>query len=183
MKNKLKTFLTQTRYIHSINVSECAKKMAKIYDVDEEKAYIASILHDCAKCLNHEQMAYYLNKYNIELDEYEKDNRALSHAIVGSYIARYEFNIKDNEILNAIKYHTTGKEDMTMLEKVIYMADLIEEDRSFEGVDELRDLVNKGELDKAILISLNNTIRIVIKRNQIIHPRTINARNYLVSTI
>lgn len=183
MKEKLKSFLTPSRYIHSLNVAECAKEMSKIYDVDENKAYVASLLHDCAKCLTNEQMNEYLNKYNIELDEYEKNNRALSHAILGYFVAKHEFNIDDEEILNAIKYHTTGNENMTLLEKVIYIADLIEKDRKFEGVEELRNLVYKGELDKAILTSLNNTIKIVINRNQLIHPRTINARNYLVSNL
>lgn len=183
MKEKLKELLTESRYIHSLNVAECAKKLAKIYNLDEEKVYLAGLLHDCAKCLSNEQMNDYINKYNIELDEYEKDNRALSHAIIGVYVAKYEFNIDDIEILNAIKYHTTGKDNMTLLEKVIYIADLIEKDRRFEGVDELRNLVLNKKLDRAILNSLNNTIRIVIKRNQLIHPRTINARNFLVSKI
>ena len=80
----------------------------------------------------------------------------------------------------AIKYHTTGKEDMDIIEKIIYIADLIEEDRDFPGVEELRDLVYNKELDKALLISFNNTIKFVIDNNQLIHNRTVDARNYLI---
>ncbi|MFR7490339.1 MAG: HD domain-containing protein, partial [Romboutsia timonensis] len=83
-------------------------------------------------------------------------------------------------IINSIKYHTTGKEDMDIIEKIIYIADLIEEDRDFPGVEELRDLVYNKELDKALLISFNNTIKFVIENNQLIHNRTVDARNYLI---
>ena len=89
-------------------------------------------------------------------------------------------NINDKDIINAIKYHTTGKEDMDIIEKIIYIADLIEEDRDFPGVEELRDLVYNKELDKALLISFNNTIKFVIENNQLIHNRTVDARNYLI---
>ena len=93
---------------------------------------------------------------------------------------KYEFGINDKDIINAIKYHTTGKEDMDIIEKIIYIADLIEEDRDFPGVEELRDLVYNKELDKALLISFNNTIKFVIENNQLIHNRTVDARNYLI---
>lgn len=183
MKEKLKELLTESRYIHSLNVAECALKLAKIYNVDKDKVYKAALLHDCGKCLSHEQVDKVVKKNNIKLDEFEKDNRALSHAIIGVYVAKNEFGITDNDILNAIKYHTTGRAKMSLIEKIIYIADLIEKDRKFEGVEELRNLVFKKELDKAILSSLNNTIKIVIKRNQMIHPRTIEARNYLTNKI
>ncbi len=102
------------------------------------------------------------------------------NSLIGSYIAKYEFGINDKDIINAIKYHTTGKEDMNLIEKIIYIADLIEEDRDFPGVEVLRDLVYNKQLDKALLISFNNTIKLVIDNNQLIHNRTVNARNYLI---
>ena len=92
----------------------------------------------------------------------------------------YPIGDNDKDIINAIKYHTTGKEDMDIIEKIIYIADLIEEDRDFPGVEELRDLVYNKELDKALLISFNNTIKFVIDNNQLIHNRTVDARNYLI---
>lgn len=180
LDDKLKKMLTQSRYIHSVNVAEYARHLSEIYGADKEKAYIAGMLHDCAKCLDNETMNYYIKKYDIKLDDYEKESRALAHSIIGGYIAKYEFKIDDEEILNSIKYHTTGNENMTLLEKIIYIADLTEKDRDFNGIEELRYLVENKEMDKALLTSLNNTISLVIKRNHVIHPRTVNARNYLI---
>lgn len=180
INNKIKEMLPEKRYRHSLNVANCAVKLSKIYGCDKEKAYIAAIAHDCAKYLNKEEVKYYVDKYKIVLDELEKDNLALSHSLIGSYIAKYEFGINDKDIINAIKYHTTGKEDMNLIEKIIYIADLIEEDRDFPGVEVLRDLVYNKQLDKALLISFNNTIKLVIDNNQLIHNRTVNARNYLI---
>lgn len=178
--NKVSEMLPQKRFIHSLNVAKCAVELSKIYGLNEEYAYIAGIAHDCAKYLTNHQVDYYVNKYKIQLDELEKDNIALSHSLIGSYIAYYELEIKEEDIINAIKYHTTGKEDMSILEKIIYMADLIEENRDFPGVDLLRKKTFSGNLDEALLISFNNTIKFVIDNNQLIHHRTIEARNYLM---
>lgn len=183
IKQKLSEMLPEKRMIHSLNVADCAVKLCEIYGCDKDKAYIAGILHDCAKYLDKEQVNYYVNKYNIVLDEFEKDSLALSHSIIGSYIAENEFNIYDKEIINAIRYHTTGKENMTLLEKIIYIADLIEVNRSFPYVDTLRELVYNKNLDEALLLSFDNTIKFIIDSKQIIHPRTVNARNYLMKTL
>ena len=178
--NKVSEMLPQKRFIHSLNVAKCAVELSKIYGLNEDSAYIAGITHDCAKYLTEEEVSYYVNKYKIELDEFEINNIALSHSLIGSYIALNDLEIKDEDIISSIKYHTTGKENMTMLEKIIYMADLIEENRSFPGVDLLRKKTFEGELDEALLTSFNNTIKFVIDNNQLIHPRTIKARNYLM---
>lgn len=180
INNKLKEMLPQKRFNHSLNVAKCAVKLSEMYNYDKDKAYLAGITHDCAKYLNKEEVKYYVNKYNINLDSLEKDNLALSHSIIGSYIAKYELNIENDDIINAIKYHTTGKENMDILEKIIYIADLIEEGRNFPGVDYLRELTYSGKLNEALIVSFNNTIKFVIDNNQMIHPRTIDARNYLL---
>lgn len=177
---KLNDMLPKGRVEHSINVADCAIKLSEIYNYDSKKAYIAGIVHDCAKYLNKEEVEYYVNKYEIYLDNLEKNNLALSHSIIGSVIAKYEFNIEDEEIINAIKYHTTGKEDMSILEKIIYLADLIEKNRNYPGVEKLRELTYSGKIDKALLTSFDNTIKFVIDNNQLIHPRTVSARNYIM---
>lgn len=181
IKNKLNEMLPKNRMIHSQGVADCAVKLSQIYGYDKNKAYLAGILHDCAKYLSQEQVDYYVNKYEIYLDEYEKDNLALSHSIIGSVLVRHEFLIEDIDIITAVRYHTTGKSNMDMLEKIIYIADLIEVNRNYPGVDELRDLVYDGKMDEALLKSFDNTIKLVIDRNQIIHPRTIEARNYILN--
>lgn len=180
INNKLKEMLPQKRFEHSLNVAKCASKLSEIYNYDKDRAYLAGITHDCAKYLNKEEVKYYVNKYNIKLDDLEKDNLALSHSVIGSYIAKYELNIENYDIINAIKYHTTGKENMDILEKIIYIADLIEEGRNFPGVEFLRELTYSGKIDEALIVSFNNTIKFVIDNNQMIHPRTIDARNYLI---
>ena len=180
INNNLKRMLSQKRMNHSINVADCAVKLSEIYGYNKEKAYIAGIVHDCAKCLNESEVNYYINKYKIQLDELEIGNLALSHSTIGAYIVKNEFNIEDEEIVNAVKYHTTGKQDMTLIEKIIYMADLIEVDRDFPFVNELRELCFGKKLDEALLTSFNNTIKFVIDNEQIVHPRTVEARNYLM---
>ena len=177
---KLNTMLKPKRLEHSINVAKCAIKLSEIYGYDKEKAYLAGLVHDCAKYFTKEQVDSYVEKYNIELDPLEVDNIALSHSIIGSFAIQDVFNIQDMDIINAVRYHTTGRENMSTLEKIIFMADMIEEDRNFPGVDELRKLSFNGQLDKALITSLNNTIKFVIENNQLIHPRSVSARNYLM---
>ena len=181
IEEKLKEMLPEKRLKHSINVSKCAVKLSEIYNCDKEKAHIAGLVHDCAKYFTHKQIDDYIKQFNIELDPLEVNNIALSHSIVGSYVARHVFNISDKEIISAIKYHTTGRENMTILEKIIYMADLIEEGRKFPGVEKLRELTFNGKLEEALILSFNNTIKFVIEKNQLIHPRTVEARNYILS--
>ena len=177
----LKEMLPENRLNHSINVSKCAVKLSEIYNFDIKKAKIAGLVHDCAKYFTDEQVKDYVEKFNIKLDKLEENNLALSHSVIGSYVAKEVFNIKDEEILNAIKYHTTGRENMSLLEKIIYMADLVEEGRKFPKVEELRELTFSGKLDEALLLSFNNTIKFVIGNKQLIHPRTVSARNYILS--
>lgn len=180
ISNKLKNMLPERRFKHSENVAKCAVKLSEIYGYDKEKSYIAGIIHDCAKYLEAKEVDFYVKKYSIELDELEKNNLALSHSVIGSYIVRNEFNIDDEEIINSVKYHTTGKANMNLIEKIIYIADLIEEDRNFPGVENLRQLTYNGRLDEALLESFDNTIKFVIYNKQLIHPRTVEARNYLM---
>lgn len=179
----LKEMLPENRLNHSINVSKCAVKLSEIYNYDKEKAKIAGLVHDCAKYFTDEQVKDSVKKFNIKLDPLEENNLALSHSVIGSYVAKEVFNINDEEILNAIKYHTTGRENMSLLEKIIYMADMIEEGRKFPKVEELRELTFSGKLDEALLLSFNNTIKFVIDNKQLIHPRTVSARNYILSQI
>lgn len=180
---KLKEMLPERRLKHSMNVSQCAVKLSEIYGYDMEKAKLAGLIHDCAKYFNDDQVEDSIKKFNIELDSLEENNISLSHSVIGSYVIQEIFNIKDEDIINAVRYHTTGRENMTILEKIIYMADLIEEGRKFPLVDKLRELAYNGSLDEALLLSFNNTIKFVMDNNQLIHPRTVSARNYILREI
>ena len=179
----LKEMLPEKRLNHSLSVSKCAVSLSEMYKCDKEKAKIAGLVHDCAKYFTNEQIEDCVKRFNIHLDTLEENNIALSHSIVGSYVAKEVFNIKDEEILSAIKYHTTGRKNMSLLEKIIYMADLIEEGRKFPKVEELRNLTFSGKLDEALLLSFDNTVKFVIDNKQLIHPRTVSARNYILRQI
>ena len=179
IKQELKQMLKEKRYIHTLSTQKEAIKLANNYNIDPEKASLAALLHDCAKNFSDEKMFKILKQYSIPIDDIEKINTATLHGKVGKIIAKTKFNINDKEILSAIEYHTTGKANMSLLEKIIFLADVIEETRTYDGVDEIRKIAYKN-LNDAIIISLERTISFVISKNQLLHPDTINARNYLI---
>ncbi|SHG88583.1 bis(5'-nucleosyl)-tetraphosphatase (symmetrical) YqeK [Tepidibacter thalassicus] len=179
----LEKMITKKRLIHSLGVVESAKELAKIYGCDIRKSEIAALLHDCGKCLKKEEVLHYVKKYDILLDEIEEKELELVHGKIGACFAKHIFKVKDEDIFSAITYHTTGKKDMTKLEKIIYLADFIEPNRDYPGVDELRNIAYNDDLDKAILMAFDNTIRYVISEKKIIHPRTIEARNFILEQL
>ena len=157
LKEELKKEVGPKLYRHSIGTMEEAEKLAKVYNCDVEKAKISGLLHDCAKCRC-------------------EDN--LCHGKKGAELAIIKYGIKDMDIINAITYHTTGRVNMTLLEKIIYIADKIEPGRKYEGVDDIRSEAYIN-IDKAIIKSLENTIDYVIKRNRELDPESVNTLNYL----
>ncbi|SHE65727.1 bis(5'-nucleosyl)-tetraphosphatase (symmetrical) YqeK [Clostridium fallax] len=177
--NYLKENLKENRYKHTLGVIETAKKLAIINNEDEKKAEIAALIHDCAKNFTIEKSLQILKEENIEVDEICKESPQLLHGIVGAIVGEKIFGIKDKGILNAVKYHTTGNINMTTLEKIIYIADYIEPSRDFEGIERLRELTF-SDLNKGVLKGLENTIKFVIDCEQLIHPLTIEARNYML---
>ena len=156
--NKLKEKLDDKRFIHSKNVAFEAYKLAKVYNEDCEKAYYAGLLHDCAKKIDLDEQLDLINKFNTyPLMENELSYPKVLHALTGSIIAKREFNVSDREILDAIRFHTLGNKNMTLLSKIIYIADLISSDRLYKGVEILREMAYNN-IDKAILMSIENTI-------------------------
>lgn len=183
MIEKLKDYLPEKRWTHSLNVAKAAVQLSDLVGCDSQKAEIAGILHDAAKYVKLADVGSYCAKYNIHLDDMEKESTALSHSVLGSYIARYEFGIEDENILSAIRYHTTAKPDMNILEKIIYVADVIEVGRDYPGVDDLREVAFSGDLDRAVLMALENAILSVIRKKAPLHLRTIEARNYYLTQV
>lgn len=182
MKEKLINNIGDERYRHSIRVMEEAVKLASIYNCDEEKAAIAGLLHDCGKFKNEDELLKNAYDFGIIQSGSYFNNTSLIHGALGAEIARRELQIKDRDVLNAIQYHTTGRENMTLLEKIIYISDYIEPDRNFPGVGEIRKLAYEN-LDLALLKAMNKTIKHIIDKGYYLHPDTINARNYLVFKI
>lgn len=174
----VKKQLTDHRYEHTIGVMETAILLAKKYGVDEKKAEISAIFHDYAKFRPKEEMRNIIVEEQMpsQLLDY---NSELWHAPVGAFLVRKEVGITEVDILDAIKYHTSGRPGMTQLEKVIYLADYIEPGRHFPGVDEVRELA-KSDLDLALIKSMQNTIVFLMKKNQPIYPDTFHTYNDLI---
>jgi len=171
----IKPRMPEKRYIHTIGVMETATQLAKFYGEDEKKAEIAAILHDIAKYADIEWME------QIVLDE-KLDARLIGwgsellHGPVGAYIAESEFGIVDEDMLNAIRFHTTGRVGMSRLEKIIFVADMIEPNRKFDGVDRLRKKAKKS-LDKVMSACVRHTLAFLIDTKQPIYPLSIECYN------
>lgn len=179
IENYLRTHLNVQRYEHSLRVRDTSVKMAEFYKADREKARLAGLVHDCAKDMSDSELKELVSKHGYQIDEVCKYSSAIMHGLGGSIIAKEVMGIEDEDILNAVTYHTTGRKGMSMLEKIIYLADYIEPMRNFPMVEKLRELSYKS-LDDALLLSFNNTINYVISRGQLLHYDTIAARNYLL---
>ena len=178
MKEKLGGMLTAHRYTHSLGVMETAEKMARLFLADVQKAQTAGLLHDCAKQIDREIQLAMCDEMGVLLDDVKRENTALLHAELGAKLAETEFGITDSEILGAIKYHTLGRAKMTTLEKILYLADIIEPNRrEFEGLKELRDLCEK-DLDEALLYGLELTIAHIGRKGRILHTQTMEAEAF-----
>ncbi len=175
-KEILRKRLSEKRYVHSLNVADSAKELALIYGCDPEKAYTVGLVHDCCKDEPAGLQLSYILENKVELSEYELDVPKLYHAISGSVFAENEFGIEDEDMLNAIRYHTTGRKGMSLLEKVVFIADFISAERDYDGVDIMREKA-KISLDEAIVEGLGFTIKDLITRNMIVHPDTVLAFN------
>lgn len=173
-KEILQNRLTEKRYIHSLNVADSAKELALIYGCDPEKAYTVGLVHDCCKDEPAGLQLSYILENKVELTEYEINAAKLYHAISGRIFAEKEFGITDEDMLNAIRFHTTGRKGMSLLEKVVFIADFISAERDYNGVDIMREKA-KRSLDEAIVEGLGFTIKDLITRNLVIHPDTVLA--------
>lgn len=179
MREKLKKILNPARYDHSIGVQYTAENLAKIHGADIQKASIAGLLHDCAKHIPADKAIKMCNDLSISLSEADMYSTALLHAPLGAELIKSEFGVYDEEISSAIKYHTVGRKNMTTLEKIIYLADMIEPSRSFSGVEDMRTLA-EHDLDKAMFSALKSSLTRNIKRETPVHPNTLYAWNELL---
>jgi len=178
-KSILQKELSKERYVHSIGVMETSINLAKKYGASENKAAIAGLLHDCAKDIPEEEQLKLAIEFGILLDDISATEKVLIHGPLGAKIVEIKFGIKDKEILRAIEIHTTGDENMSLLDKIIYIADYIEPNRNFPGVEDIRE-TTFNDLDEGVLKGLNSTIRYVLEKNSLLHPKTVAARNSLL---
>lgn len=179
---KLSSELGQPRYTHSLNVAEVAVRMAAHYGVDREKAYYAGLLHDCGKSYKGDAARDFIKKIGYEADEIELTQTRLLHGAIGEYLALHAYGFSDPELLAAIRWHTTGRAGMSILEKIIYIADYIEPDREFEGVSEMREEAFRN-LDRCVVLCSDSTIRHILAKGYLLHGKTIETRNFSILAV
>ena len=166
--------LKKDRFEHTTGVMYTAASLAMCYGEDIQKAITAGLLHDCGKYCPVKEQITLCRKYEIQLTDSELEMPALIHAKLGAYLARHEYGIKDQEILNAITWHTTGRPEMTMLEKILYIADYIEPNRKvIPGLEEIRGVVFR-DIDRAVYLSAAGTHRYLADSGRAVDPMTVN---------
>ncbi len=178
----LKKNLTEKRYLHSLGTAQCARDLARKFGQDEEKAYIAGLLHDCAKCFPDNKLFEIISK-NLKVDPIETMSNKTLHAPVGAYMAQTEFGVEDEEIISSIRWHTLGKLNMTTFEKIIFLADKIEpltRDKDYL-LEAKRYIEEENNLDKAMFESYKETIKSLVERELRICPLTIDIYNHLLN--
>lgn len=174
--------LDDFRYHHSLCVAKEAVRLADKYGADSQKAYIAGMLHDITKNFTEKEHLQLLERFGIILSEIDKTSPNLYHAITGSLYAEKILGINDSEIISAIRFHTTAREKMSLMEKVIYLADFTSEDRNYEDVDIMRKLVDQ-DMNDAMLYSLKYTITDLVNKGCAVHPDTLFAYNAVVKRL
>ena len=176
----IKERMSEKRFIHSVNVAKTARWLAFKYDVDDRKAVIAGILHDITKEWVLEDHLSFLHTHNIGVSSYEYASPKLFHAITASCYAKIVLKITDVEILHAIRFHTTGRANMSNLEKVVFLADGISEERKYSGVNELR-YIAEYSLDDAVFKEITGVISDeLLRKGRLIHPDTLDAYNEFI---
>ena len=172
MKQKLAEYLDQERYDHTMGVMYTAAAMAMRYGADLEKALVAGLLHDCAKCIPASKKIELCESNDIVISEAERKNPGLLHSKLGAFIASKKYDIADKEILDAITYHTTGRPEMTLLDKIIYIADFIEPNRNeAPNLARMRKLAFE-DIDKCLYEMLEDSLAYLKTRSFVIDPMT-----------
>ncbi|MCD9023049.1 bis(5'-nucleosyl)-tetraphosphatase (symmetrical) YqeK [Cohnella silvisoli] len=169
------------RWKHTLGVVETAIKLAKRFDGDPVKSELAALLHDYSKAWAIDRMEAIIREQRLSMDllVYDKE---LWHAHVGAWAVQDEHGITDEEVLDAIRYHTSGRENMTKLDKIVCLADYIEPGRDYPGVSKIRELA-KHSVEEALIAAFDSTIEVLIERGKRIFPLTVLARNDLIGQL
>ena len=175
----IRSKLSADRFNHSLNVADSAKELAFSYGADADKAYTAGLLHDVMKNASEEEQLGVLSEAGIELMPVERENKKLWHAIAGAAYVKFVMGIDDRDIIRAVRYHTTGRSGMSLLERIVYLADYISADRNYNGVEDMRRLC-KSDSDEAILYALTFGIPDLVSKGRVIHPDSIDLYNEVI---
>ncbi len=180
MKCMLKKSLPLKRYKHSLGVYETALKLAEAHGINKDKVGVAALLHDCGRQIPSRESLDKMAELGLKVDLIEAAQPVLLHAKLGVYYARNKYGVTDREILDAIRYHSTGINNMTPVAMVVYLADLLEPSRDFSGIEELRKLAMKN-MEEAMIFAYSKTIRYLLEYDLLIHPDCIAGYNQLVA--
>ncbi|MGM0651843.1 MAG: bis(5'-nucleosyl)-tetraphosphatase (symmetrical) YqeK [Bacillota bacterium] len=175
MKEKLDSEL----FKHCLGTAKAAAELAKRYGVDPEKVYLAGIVHDYAKPMRGDELLRIADQLQIPLDRITRQQHKLLHAPLGAVLLEKELEICDPDILKAVACHTTGHSKMNDFEKVLYLADYIEENRQFPGVEKIRKAAEK-DLELALLTAIDTAIQSIVARRLMLHPDSVAFRNSLL---
>ncbi len=180
LKKIVKNKVGDKRFVHILSVVNMAEKLAKIYGADIEKIKISALLHDICKEMNLDEMKkIFIENFSNEFPEEDIENTEILHAPVGAYWVEKNLNIKDKEILNAIKYHTVGNKNMTLVEKIVYIADAIEMGRNYPSVGAIREKTFKN-LDEGILLEIEKKTEFLKSIGKKSHKNTLEMREQLL---
>ena len=179
IKKDLKNKLSEYRYNHSLNVAEVSMELASIYGIDKGKAYLAGLVHDIAKEFSDEENEYYINKY--KLPKISEEFRRIIHSYVGDVYLKEMYNM-DEEICKAVRVHTTASTDMTLLDKIVFVADKIEPGKDYPGIEEEREIARKN-IDEAVLLCLENNYKKLISKGKKVYPLSLEVLNYFKDKI
>lgn len=174
----VKSRLSEKRFKHTEGVVKRAIEYAEVYGTNIEDTKIAALAHDIAKEISQEESLELLKKYNIKLDDIEKDNFNLVHSKLGAEIVKEKYSFNE-DIINAIRFHTTGRENMSILEKIIFLADATEENRTYKELDMLVNMI-KENIDEGMIYTFNWTFNDITNKRFLLHLDSVKAYNYLV---
>lgn len=175
----LRERLKPDRFEHSLNVADCAKDLAVRYGENPEKAYTAGLLHDIMKNAPYEEQLDVIEEAGIVMCECDRENKKLWHSIGGAEYIKKHFGITDEDFLNSIRFHTSGRAGMSLLEKVIYIADFNSADRVYKDVETMRILALES-LERAMLYALKFSISEIAEKGKVLHVNSVHCYNELV---
>ena len=178
----LKENIDEGRLVHSENTAKEAVRLAKLFGADEQKALIAGLLHDVAKSKVTGEQCRLASMYDVDIDAVEAKNPELIHGKLGAAMIQQQLQICDEDILSAVRWHTTGRANMTLLEKIIYLADLIEPCRNFDGIERIRAMAYHN-IDRAMLLALEQVIGFVKSQGYPLHTKSVEAYHYFKEEI
>ncbi|MBE6827328.1 MAG: HD domain-containing protein [Ruminococcaceae bacterium] len=173
---EIKKRLSEYRFYHSLNVADEAKRLALKYGADPDKAYTAGLVHDIMKDTDKAVQRQIMESHGHTLTPTELVSPKTWHAVSGALFLKYELGVSDEEILSAVRYHTTARAGMSLLEKVLYVADFTSKERDYDDVDIMREKADRN-LDEAMLYGLQYTICEMVKEGRAVHEDSLSAYN------